>query len=54
MSNIEEKAKDLEKIIDSKNALLLLAYNIVFKRVPLAQNNGVEIFYRLVYKIPHL
>jgi hypothetical protein len=34
--------------------LLLLAYNIVFKRVPLAQNNGVEIFYRLVYKIPHL
>jgi hypothetical protein len=41
LSNIEEKAKDLDKILDSKQAILLLAYNIVFRRIPLsAANNG--------------
>jgi hypothetical protein len=50
LSNIEEKAKDLDKIVDSKQAILLLAYNIVFRRIPLsvANNGGVEIFYRLI------
>jgi hypothetical protein len=56
LSNIDEKAKDLEKIIDTKPAVLLLAYNIVFKRIPLSAHNnaGVEIFYRLVEKIPRI
>ncbi len=56
LSNIEEKAKDLEKIIDSRAAVLLLAYNIVFKRIPLSAHNsaGVEIFYRLVEKMPRI
>jgi len=41
LSNVEDKAKDLEKIIgNDKNILKLLAYNIVFKRIPLAQNNS--------------
>lgn len=56
LSNIDEKAKDLEKIIDSKAALMLLSYNIVFKRIPLASHNnsGMEIFYRLVERLPKI
>ena len=57
LNNIEEKVKDLEKLFDhnnTKQVLLLLAYNIVFKRIPLASHNnsGVEIFYRLVDRLP--
>jgi hypothetical protein len=41
--------------MDSNHKIVkLLAYNIVFKRIPLAQNNGMEIFYRLVDRIPRL
>ncbi len=55
LSNVEDKAKDLEKIIgNDKNILKLLAYNIVFKRIPLAQNNSAEIFNKLVEKLPRL
>ncbi len=43
LNNIEEKAKDLEKIIDSKTAILLLSYNIVFKRIPLTAHNNTGI-----------
>lgn len=42
--------------MDTKAATLLLAYNIVFKRIPLAapNNAGVEIFYRLTQKLPNI
>lgn len=56
MNNVEEKSKDLKKIIegDSK-AVYLLAYSIVFKRISTTtQNNGIEIIYRLVEKLPKL
>jgi hypothetical protein len=55
LTNVEDKVKDLEKIIgNDKNILKLLAYNIVFKRIPFAQNNGMEIFNKLVEKLPRL
>lgn len=40
MNNIDDKAKDLERILDSQKAVKLLAYNIVFKRISITQNNG--------------
>ena len=48
MNNIEDKAKDLEKILDNSKVVKLLAYNIVFKRISITQNNGTEIFSRLL------
>ena len=39
MNNIDDKAKDLERILDSQKAVKLLAYNIV-KRISITQNNG--------------
>lgn len=35
---------------------MLLSYNIVFKRIPLASHNnsGMEIFYRLVERLPKI
>ena len=41
MNNVEDKAKDLEKILaDNPKVIKLLAYNIVFKRISITQNNG--------------
>ena len=36
--------------------MVLLAYNIVFKRIPVAahNNSGMEIFYRLVDRLPKI
>ena len=53
--NVDDKAKDLEKIIgNDRNVLKYLAYNIVFKRIAVAQGNGMEICYKLVERIPRL
>ena len=52
MNNIEDKAKELEKILDSNKVIRLLAYNIVFKRISITQNNGTEIFSRLLERLP--
>lgn len=52
MNNIEDKAKDLEKILDNSKVVKLLAYNIVFKRISITQNNGTEIFSRLLERLP--
>ena len=52
MNNIEDKAKDLEKVMDSDKAIVLLACHIVFKRISIAQNNSNEIFSRLMDKLP--
>lgn len=43
MSNVEQKSKDLKKIIEGDiNIINLLAYNIVFKRISTTtQNNGI-------------
>lgn len=42
MNNIEEKSKDLIRMIDGDQRIMkLLAYNIVFKRVSITQNNGI-------------
>lgn len=36
-------------MIDGDQRIMkLLAYNIVFKRVSITQNNGIEVFYRLI------
>lgn len=50
MNNIEEKSKDLKKIMEGDlNAVKLLANNIVFKRISTTtQNNGIEVMYQLV------
>ena len=40
MNNIEDKAKELEKILDSESAIKLLAYSLVLKRISITQNNG--------------
>lgn len=39
-TNVEEKAREIEKILDSYESIKLLAYHIVFKRISLTQNNG--------------
>ena len=54
LTNIEEKAKDLEKLLDNEKTIILLVHNIVFKRVSIAQNNGTEMFFRLVEKLPEI
>lgn len=48
LSNLDDKAKDLEKVIDTNKPTLLLAHHIVFKRITIAQNSGNEVFYRLI------
>ena len=40
VTNVEEKAREVEKILDSYEAVKLLAYHIVFKRISITQNNG--------------
>lgn len=54
MNNLDEKSKDLKKIVEGDaNAIKLLAYNIVFKRISTTtQNNGIEVMYQLVEKLP--
>lgn len=42
MNNVEEKSKDLKKIAEGDNNIInLLAFNIVFKRISITQNNGI-------------
>lgn len=54
-NNVNEKSKDMKMILDSPNAIKLIAYNIVFKRIPLAQgSNGTEVFYQLVERLPQI
>ena len=54
-NNVHEKSKDMRYILDSPNAVKLIAYNIVFKRIPLAQgSNGTEVFYQLVERLPQI
>ena len=40
VTNVEEKVREVDKILDSYEAVKLLAYHIVFKRVSMTQNTG--------------
>lgn len=51
LTNIEEKTRELKKILDNEKVYKLLSYRIL-KIISITQNSGIEVFIKLLDYLP--